>query len=136
MNIIEERKEKIEEFKEKMKKRKLIYNLFQILSGILVLMGIIFFLTQRFFGGIFSVLAGLFYCLFLLVFSSSDEKERKKELEKMEKDYVELSLSVIGKIDFTQPTEKQEITQYTKCGYCGYETPVQFKKCSHCGAVL
>ena len=53
-----------------------------------------------------------------------------------EKDYVELSMSVIGKLDFTQPTPKQETTQYTKCPYCGYETPVQFKKCSHCGAVL
>jgi len=29
-----------------------------------------------------------------------------------------------------------EKTHYVKCAYCGYETPDQFKKCSHCGAVL
>jgi len=136
MNIIEERKEKIEKYKEKMKKRKLIFNLLQIPSGILMLVGLILFLTQRFFGGIFTTLAGLLYCLILLVFSSSDEKEKKKELEKKEKDYVELSMSIIGKIDFTQQSAKQEKTQFTKCGYCGYENPMQFKKCSHCGAVL
>jgi len=38
------------------------------------------------------------------------------------------------------PSPKEETvnqqTQYTKCAFCGYETPVQFKKCTHCGAVL
>ena len=57
-------------------------------------------------------------------------------INRKEREYRKILLESKGGQKIDRRTIKQEQTQYTKCSYCGYETPVQFKKCSHCGAVL
>jgi len=72
---------------------------------------------------------GLIYGLGIVIGSIPKEKEirsAKKEIIKLKEEYRKYNEQDL--IDLS--------TVYTKCAFCGYETPVQFKKCSHCGAVL
>lgn len=135
MNIIEEKQKKYDELILQWKKIKRGLNLALIPVGVSVVIAGICGL----FGSVavavgFIIASPSYWFLWLivrLVFSIivvSDIEKSKRELD---------SLKIqLFPTQYVQQTIKQEQTQYTKCAYCGYETPVQFKKCSHCGAVL
>jgi len=136
MNIIEEKQKEYLELISKWKKIKRIFNLALIPVGLGLIL-ILFGLTLgggSHYGNISLIATPSYWFLWLIVrlvfivIVQSDINKCKRELDNLK---IQLFPT-----QYAQQTTKQEKTQFTKCSYCGYETPVQFKKCSHCGAVL
>lgn len=147
MNPIQIQRNKMIEQQLRIKKRKKVHFLLQIPTIVVFVVGALVTLFGRIIGynilgiGLCLLGASLFYCVIILMVYSTTTYNMEKEYKKMDVELKEISLQMVGKINFNPQQqsivkEVVEKTHYTRCAYCGYDTANQFKKCSHCGAVL